>query len=122
MFTIHSCCEIGIGDSVYDSYGKKCQHRFLLNYGFAIENNREPDGKNPNQLHMVSIQKRRRSNVAVIIVRIVFISAFIFYCLLCNHSFPTNPNSVTNCFQLYSLSIYNFTNYICSMRSSIFDF
>jgi protein-histidine N-methyltransferase len=53
MFTIHSCCEIGIGDSVYDSYGKKCQHRFLLNYGFAIENNREPDGKNPNQLHMI---------------------------------------------------------------------
>jgi histone-lysine N-methyltransferase SETD3 len=52
MFTIHACCEIGVGDSVYDSYGKKCQHRFLLNYGFAIENNREPDGRNPNQLHM----------------------------------------------------------------------
>jgi histone-lysine N-methyltransferase SETD3 len=53
MFTIHSCCEIGVGDSVYDSYGKKCQHRFLLNYGFSIENNREPDGRNPNQLHMI---------------------------------------------------------------------
>ena len=31
--------------------------------------------------------KRRRSNVAVIVVRIVFIRAFLFYCLLLNHSF-----------------------------------
>ena len=52
LFTIHSCCPIGAGDSVYDSYGKKCQHRFLLNYGFSIEDNREPDGRNPNQIHM----------------------------------------------------------------------
>jgi len=44
--------------------------------------------------------KRRRSNVAVIIVRIVFISPFFFYCLLLNHSFPTNPNRITNCFKL----------------------
>ena len=35
--------------------------------------------------------KRRRSNVAVIIVRIVFLSAFLFYCLLCSHSFPNKP-------------------------------
>ena len=42
--------------------------------------------------------KRRKSNVAVIHVRIVFIGAFLFYCLLLNHSFPTNPNSITNCF------------------------
>jgi len=46
--------------------------------------------------------------VAVIVVRIVFISSFLFYCLLLNHSFPKNPNSVTNCFKLI-LSIYNFT-------------
>ena len=38
--------------------------------------------------------KRRRSNVAVIIVRIVFISSLLFYCLLLNHSFPTNPNRI----------------------------
>ena len=44
--------------------------------------------------------KRRRSNVAVIIVRIVFISSILFYCLLSNHSFSTNPNKITNCFQL----------------------
>jgi len=45
--------------------------------------------------------KRRRSNVAVIIVRIIFISLFLFYRLLLNHGFPTNPNSVTNCFKLF---------------------
>ena len=65
--------------------------------------------------------KRRRSNVAVIHVRIVFINAFFFYCLLLNHTFPTNPNKITNCFQFFS-SIYNFTNYICSMLSRYFDF
>ena len=44
--------------------------------------------------------------VAVIVVRIVFIGAFFFYCLLLNHSFQTNPNSVTNCFKTYSLLFY----------------
>ena len=38
--------------------------------------------------------KRRRSNVAVIIVRVIFISVFLFYCLLSNHSFPTNSNKI----------------------------
>ena len=41
--------------------------------------------------------------VAVIIVRIVFIGSFLFYCRLLNHSFPTNPNKITNCFKLFSL-------------------
>ena len=53
--------------------------------------------------------KRRRSNVAVIIVKVIFISAFLFYCLLLNHTFPTNPNKITNCFQLFSLlQLYNY--------------
>ena len=65
--------------------------------------------------------KRRRSNVAVIHVRVVFIGSFLFYCLLLNHSFPTNPNRMTNSLKLFSL-YYNFTNYICSMRSRYFDF
>ena len=42
---------IGGGSVVYDSYGKKCQHRFLLNYGFAVENNVEEDGKCPNEIY-----------------------------------------------------------------------
>ena len=49
-----------------------------------------------SSLAPVSIQSD--AVVAVIIVRIVFISAFLFYCLLLNHSFPTNPNKITNCF------------------------
>ena len=46
---------------------------------------------------------RRRSNVAVIIVRVIFISSFLFYCLFYNYSFQTKPNSVTNCFKLFFL-------------------
>ena len=42
------------------------------------------------------------------IVRVIFISSFFFYCLLSNRSFPTNPNRITNCFQTYSLLFYNF--------------
>ena len=48
-------------------------------FGFEGEVNQpEKNGK---------YSKRRRSNVAVIIERIVFISSFLFYCLLLNHSF-----------------------------------
>ena len=47
--------------------------------------------------------KRRRSNVAVIIIRVIFISLFLFYCLLFDHIFQTNPNSDTNCSKLFSL-------------------
>ena len=35
---------------MYDSYGQKCNHRFLLNYGFAVEDNREIDGFCPNEV------------------------------------------------------------------------
>ena len=54
--------------------------------------------------------KRRRSNVAVIIVSIVFISSFLFYCLLLNRSFSSNPNRITNCLKLFSslLQLYNY--------------
>ena len=73
--------------------------------------------KKPNLLIQVEgkYSKRRRSNVAVIIDRIVFISSFLFYCLLLNHSFQTNPNRITNCFELFSLSqLYNNLQLHCS--------
>ena len=38
------------GSQVYDSYGQKCNHRFLLNYGFAVEDNTESDGFCPNEV------------------------------------------------------------------------
>ena len=41
---------IHAGAQVYDSYGQKCNHRFLLNYGFAVEDNRELDGFCPNEV------------------------------------------------------------------------
>jgi histone-lysine N-methyltransferase SETD3 len=49
-FTITSLQHIGMGAQVYDSYGQKCNHRFLLNYGFAVEDNRELDGFCPNEV------------------------------------------------------------------------
>jgi len=59
--------------------------------------------------------KRRRSNVAVIIDRIVFISLFLFYCLLLNHSFPTNPNRITNCLKLI---LFLFTTLITTLLNA----
>lgn len=49
-FTITSLTAIQPGAQVYDSYGKKCNHRFLLNYGFSLENNIEDDGSCPNEI------------------------------------------------------------------------
>mmetsp|Transcript_1596 Transcript_1596/g.3830 ORF Transcript_1596/g.3830 Transcript_1596/m.3830 type:complete len:624 (+) Transcript_1596:227-2098(+) len=49
-FTITTLQPIQTGSQVYDSYGQKCNHRFLLNYGFAVEDNRELDGFCPNEV------------------------------------------------------------------------
>ena len=38
-FIIEAMEDIPRGDQVYDSYGKKCNHRFFLNYGFINLNN-----------------------------------------------------------------------------------
>jgi histone-lysine N-methyltransferase SETD3 len=38
-FTIQAIEDIPQGEEVYDSYGKKCNSRFLLNYGFIVEEN-----------------------------------------------------------------------------------
>ena len=50
----------------------------------------------------------------------IFISLFLFYCFLCNHSFPTNPNKITNCFKLI-LFYYNFTTTLLLRRFLISD-
>lgn len=49
-FTITTLQRIPRGAQVYDSYGQKCNHRFLLNYGFAVEDNNEIDGFCPNEV------------------------------------------------------------------------
>jgi histone-lysine N-methyltransferase SETD3 len=51
-FTISSLHELRAGDQVFDSYGKKCNSRFLLNYGFAVDDNRDPDGHCHNQVRL----------------------------------------------------------------------
>ncbi len=49
-FTVVSTEAISSAAQVYDSYGLKCNHRFLLNYGFSVEVNIEPDGTCPNEV------------------------------------------------------------------------
>jgi hypothetical protein len=49
-FTITTLQNIPASSQVFDSYGQKCNHRFLLNYGFAVEDNRELDGFCPNEV------------------------------------------------------------------------
>jgi histone-lysine N-methyltransferase SETD3 len=49
-FQLHRLQPIPAGAQVYDSYGQKCNHRFLLNYGFAVEDNQELDGFCPNEV------------------------------------------------------------------------
>ena len=38
-FVMEAITDIERGQEVFDSYGKKCNSRFLLNYGFVIPNN-----------------------------------------------------------------------------------
>ena len=40
-FTIISLKTIQRGEQVYDSYGRKCNSRFFVNYGFALQNNED---------------------------------------------------------------------------------
>lgn len=51
-FTITSLTRLAAGQQVFDSYGKKCASRFLLNYGFAVDNNRDPDGQCHNEVRV----------------------------------------------------------------------
>jgi len=49
-FTITSLKPLKKGQQVMDSYGKKCNSKFLLHYGFAVERNREANGVCLNKL------------------------------------------------------------------------
>ncbi|MCQ2817498.1 MAG: SET domain-containing histone-lysine N-methyltransferase [archaeon] len=40
-FVLSAIEDIQKGEEIFDSYGKKCNSRFLLNYGFTLENNEE---------------------------------------------------------------------------------
>jgi protein-histidine N-methyltransferase len=80
-FTVVSLQEIHFSDQVYDSYGRKCNHRFLLNYGFSVENNIESDGTCPNEVRYNTI-------VVIIIITIIiirFIILLIYFLLIYRH-------------------------------------
>ena len=49
-FTMTSLKPLTAGQQIMDSYGKKCNSKFLMHYGFAIEKNREEDGKCMNEM------------------------------------------------------------------------
>ena len=40
-FTIKALKKIKMGYEVFDSYGRKCNSRFFVNYGFTLENNQQ---------------------------------------------------------------------------------
>jgi hypothetical protein len=49
-FTITTLTRLSAGQQVMDSYGRKDNSRFLLHYGFAVEVNREEDGRCQNEV------------------------------------------------------------------------
>lgn len=53
-FVIHALQKLYPGQQVYDSYGKKCNSRFLLNYGFTVERNVDEDiGQSHNEVRLL---------------------------------------------------------------------
>jgi histone-lysine N-methyltransferase SETD3 len=40
-FVIESEEDIEVGQEVFDSYGRKCNSRYLLSYGFTLEDNED---------------------------------------------------------------------------------
>ena len=53
-FLIISQQALHAGSQVFDSYGKKCNSRFLLNYGFAVDHNCDDDvGQDHNEIRLL---------------------------------------------------------------------
>ena len=53
-FVVTALAPISTGGEVFDSYGKKCNSRFLLNYGFCVARNvDEVSGQDLNEVRLV---------------------------------------------------------------------
>jgi hypothetical protein len=53
-FRIISLVPIAAGQQIFDSYGKKCNSRFLLNYGFTVDHNADDDtGQCHNETRLI---------------------------------------------------------------------
>ena len=62
-FLIVSMQPLHCGAQVFDSYGKKCNSRFLLNYGFAVDHNADDDvGQNHNEVRL-RLRLRTRTRI-----------------------------------------------------------
>ena len=60
--------------------------------------------KNTGELKIEKLKFSKLCTIlVVIIVKIIFIRSFFFYCLLCNYSFKTKPKSTTNLSQTFQL-------------------
>jgi histone-lysine N-methyltransferase SETD3 len=63
-FVIEALQDVERNDQVYDSYGKKCNSRFFLNYGFIVENN---DGNEvPIKVYYPSIDEFKNMKMEMI--------------------------------------------------------
>ena len=91
-FTMTSLAPIDIGQQVMDSYGKKCNSKFLLHYGFAIETNREEDGRCQNEIfiefkmpgesnELVNRKKLQGGRNCKVVFNFIFFFVFFVFCL-----------------------------------------
>jgi len=48
-FVVEATVDLEAGAELLDSYGRKCNTRYLLNYGFCVQDNRDPDGRCYNE-------------------------------------------------------------------------
>jgi histone-lysine N-methyltransferase SETD3 len=67
-FTIKSLKKIKNGGEVYDSYGRKCNSRFFVNYGFTLE-----DNKDDNQALMLFNRNDCESNNVLLNLKLLFL-------------------------------------------------
>ena len=76
-FTMTSLKALSAGQQIMDSYGKKCNSKFLMHYGFAIEKNREEDGKCMNEMPLLLTLEVRLYFVCVFLspCRVLFVTS-----------------------------------------------
>jgi len=62
-FTINTCRPIKMGEEVFDSYGRKCNHRFFVNYGFALTENEDNEAVMTVRLQSTDPEASRKARI-----------------------------------------------------------